>query len=201
MKDKIKTTGLNNPESYVLKHARFITYVVPLFTDLNKAQIYKKPYRDSPYHETELIKRFDYLHLFRSNEHTEDYYIRKPKNENFLFKNEDKIFIHVGKKLFSFETNDEVVKYSSENGYNDIKYPYAYGGKNIYFMLHQKDIPLQEYETSTVKNEYYYLYKKDEELKGNNEGFVENGNDSINCEIFHCKQSIHQFISSLSSPT
>ena len=35
-------------------------------------------------------------------------------------------------------------------------------------MLHRKDIPIQEYENSRVKNEYDYLYKKDEELKGDN---------------------------------
>ena len=49
-------------------------------------------------------------------------------------------------------------------------------------MLHQKYIPLQEYEISTVNNEYQYLYKKDDVLKGDNitvenEGIVEYGND------------------------
>ena len=60
-------------------------------------------------------------------------------------------------------------------------------------MLHQKYIPLQEYENSTVKNEYQYLYKKDEELKSDNitvenDGIVEYGNDFINCKIIHSKQ-------------
>ena len=60
-------------------------------------------------------------------------------------------------------------------------------------MLHQKYIPLQEYENSTVKNEYQYLYKKDEELKGDNitvvnEDNVEYGNDFINCKTIHSKQ-------------
>ena len=60
-------------------------------------------------------------------------------------------------------------------------------------MLHQNYIPLQEYEISTTKNEYQYLYKKDEELKGDkisveNEGIVEYGNDFINCKIIHSKQ-------------
>ena len=41
MNDKIKTPGLNYPETYVLKHAKLNTYMVLLFTDLNKAQIYK----------------------------------------------------------------------------------------------------------------------------------------------------------------
>ena len=60
-------------------------------------------------------------------------------------------------------------------------------------MLQQKYIPIQEYETSTEKNEYQYLYKKDVELKGDNitvenEGIVEYGDDFINCEINHSKQ-------------
>ena len=41
----IITPGLNNPETYVLTHNRFNTYMVSIFSDLNKAQIYKMPYR------------------------------------------------------------------------------------------------------------------------------------------------------------
>ena len=84
-------------------------------------------------------------------------------------------------------------KYSSEQGFNGIKFPFAHGKENIYFMLHQKYIPLQEYENSTVKNEYQYLYKKDEELKSDNiraenEGILEYGNDFVNCKNIHSKQ-------------
>ena len=126
--------------------------------------------------------------MFRPNEHTEDYHLRKPNNANFLFKIEDKNYIHVGENLFSFETDDEIVKYSSEHGHHDVKYPIARGKENIYFMLDRKYIPIQEYENSTVKNEYDYLYKKDEDLKGDNEGFVEYCNDFLNCKIIHSKQ-------------
>ena len=50
-----------------------------------------------------------------------------------------------------------------------------------------------KYENSTMKNEYKYLYKKDDELKGNNitvenEGIVEYGNDFLNCKIILSKQ-------------
>ena len=87
----------------------------------------------------------------------------------------------MGESLFTFETNDEIDGYTVEHGNNDVKYTYAYGKENIYFMLHKKYIPLQEYENSTVKNEYQYLYKKDGELKGDNitvdnDGIVEYGN-------------------------
>ena len=79
------------------------------------------PYRDSPHREIEILMSFDYLHLFRPKEHTEDYHIIKPKNENFQFKIENKKYIHVGATLFSFQTDDKLVKYSSKHGYNDIK--------------------------------------------------------------------------------
>ena len=60
-------------------------------------------------------------------------------------------------------------------------------------MLHQNFIPLQDYENSPMKNEYLSLYKKDEELKGDNitvenEGIVDYGNDFINCKIIHSKR-------------
>ena len=72
----------------------------------------------------------------------------------------------MGGKTITFETNDIIVKFSLHLGFNDIKFPYAYGEQNIDFMLHQKFIPIQEYETSTPKIEYEYLYKKDDEIKG-----------------------------------
>ena len=183
----IKTPGLNNPETYVLTHNRFNTYMVLNFSDLNKAQIYKMPYRNSPHEEIEILMSFNYLKLFKPNEHSEEYDTRKPNNENFPFEIGDKKCIYVGEKVVSFETNDKIVKYSSELGFNDIKFPFAYGEENTYFMLHQKYITLQEYENSTVKDMYQYLYKKDGELKGDNIS-VEYGNDFINCKIIHSKQ-------------
>ena len=53
-------------------------------------------------------------------------------------------------------------------------------------------ILIQEYETSTLRNEYDYLYEKDEAMKGanitdGNDGNIEYGNDFINCVIIHSK--------------
>ena len=142
-----------------------------------------------------MIMSFNYLNSFRPNEDVEGYHIRKPHDANFLFEVEDKKYIHAGEKVFTFETNDEIVNRFSKLGFNDIKYPFAYGQENIHFMSYQKCIPIQDYEYSTIKNEYDYLYKKDEELKRDNvtdenEGIVECGNDFINCKNFHSKESI-----------
>ena len=147
-----KTPELNNPETYVLTHNRFNTYMVLIFSDLKKAQIYKIPYRNSPLQEIEIVMSFDYQHVFGPDENNKD--------GNFLFEIGDKKYVHVGENLFSFETNDEIDGYTVEHGFNAIKFPFAHGKENIYFMLHQKYIPLQEYENSTVKNKYQYLFKK-----------------------------------------
>ena len=136
----------------MLTHNRFNTYIVLLFTDFKKAQIYKMPYRNSPHQEIEILMSFDYLHVFGPDENNKD--------GNFLFEVADKKYIHVREKLFSFETTDEVVDYFIEHGNNDGKYPFAYGKENIYFMLEQKYIPVQEYENSSVKNSISICIKK-----------------------------------------
>ena len=51
MNDDFKTPGLNNPETDVLTHNGFNNYMVLIFTDLKKPQIYKIPYRNSPHQE------------------------------------------------------------------------------------------------------------------------------------------------------
>ena len=66
----------------------------------------------------------------------------------------------MGENLVGFETIDKIIRYSSEHGFNDINYSFAYGEKNIYFMLHQKYIPIQEYETSTEKTTISIYIKK-----------------------------------------
>ena len=60
-----KTPGLNNPETYVLTHNRFNTYIVLIFTDLKRAHIYKMPYRNRHHQEIEIVTKFDYQRLFR----------------------------------------------------------------------------------------------------------------------------------------
>ena len=74
--------GLNNPETYVLTHNRFDTYMVLIFSDLKKVQIYKTPYRNSPHHEIEKPMSFDYLHVFGPEGKVDD--------GNFLFEIEHK---------------------------------------------------------------------------------------------------------------
>ena len=69
----------------------------------------------------------------------------------------------------------------------------------------KKSIPFQEHETSTLKNEYEYLYRNDDEVKVDKitdeiKGIVEYGNDFLNCKAFLSKrQSYLQRIVNLTS--
>ena len=85
--------------------------MVLIFSDVKK-KIYKIPYRDSPHNEVETLMDFDYLNVFKPIKHTEEYHIRKPNNENFLFKNADKKLVHVAEKVFTSETNGITIEYS-----------------------------------------------------------------------------------------
>ena len=149
-----KTPGLNNPETHVLTHNRFNTYMVLIFTHLKKAQIYKMPYRNSRHQEIENVTKFDYQHLFRPFGLDERTHARRETNENFLFKIEDKKYIYVGDEVFTFGTVDDIEEYFSESKYNDVKNPFALSNKNIYYMLNQKYITIEEFDKSKMFDEY-----------------------------------------------
>ena len=182
---------MNNPETHVLTHNRFNTYMVLIFTDLKKAQIYKTPHKNSPHKGIEIVTKFDYLHLLRPFGIEKVTHFRIETNENFLFKIGDKKYIYVGDKISTFETVDDIDEYFSECKGNDIKYPFGLSDKNIYFMLYEKFLTIKEYEIESKEliDEYEYLYNKNKELKGGNDddGIVEYGNDFLNCKIIHGK--------------
>ena len=128
----------------MLTHDRFNTYMVQNFGDLNKAQIYQMALTDSLHQDIETLMSFKYLNLLKPNEHKEDYLIRKPNDESFVFEIGYRSYIYVGEKLVAFETNDKLVNYSSEIGFNDIKFAFAYSERKIYFVLHQRYITIEE---------------------------------------------------------
>ena len=128
----------NNPETYLLSHNRFIDYLVLIFVDKKKAQIYTFPNRVDEHDVIKLIIDFQYKRLFRPNKQLERYHIGTPKHENFLFKIGDKKYLRVGEAVFTFTTNSNIIIYGFEYGFNDIKFPFAYDQTNIYYMLEKK---------------------------------------------------------------
>ena len=95
----IKPPGLNNPETYLISNNRFIDYLILIFVKKKKAQMYTFPNRVDKYGTIRLIIEFDYKRVFRPNKHLERYHITKPKDENFLFKLNDKEYLHVGESI------------------------------------------------------------------------------------------------------
>ena len=115
-----KTPGLNNPKNYVLTGNRFHTYMVLSFSDINKTQISKMPYRDSPHHEIQILMSFISVNLFKPNERTEVYHIRKPNDKNFVFGIEPKKYVNVRENFVAFEKNDKIVEHFSKERFNVI---------------------------------------------------------------------------------
>ena len=151
---------MQTAKTYVLKHNRLITYLVLIFSDLNKAQIFKMLYRDSAHHEIVKVMSLKYLELLKPDELTEDYHNRGPNYKNFVIEIEDIKYIYVGESLVNFQTSDKIVENFPKEGFNDINYPNVYSKGIIYFMLHRIYIPIEEYKISAQKNDIEYLYKK-----------------------------------------
>ena len=147
----IKIPGLNHHENYVLTHKCFNTYMDLIFSDESEAHVYQMPYRKSKHHGIESLKNFNCFDMSKPDEHLEDYHLRKPNDENFRFEVGDKKYIYKAEKLISFATNDIIVKYNSEHGFNVIKFHYAYGEENLCILLHQKYIPIRDFENSSKK--------------------------------------------------
>ena len=81
-------------------------------------------------------------------------------------------------------------------GHNDVKYPFALSKANIYYIIYQKCITIEEFENEKMADQYQYLYKKDSELKGFDyengdpcdDPYVDYGNDFLSYKIIHSKQ-------------
>lgn len=88
---------------------------------------------------------------------------RKLQNGNtILIKQPDKqdkhTYIFVGNDgIYSFEPHEEIKKYVSPIGNNDVPYPYAVDNKNYYLMLDGVYIPKDEVEKGITPYEYYYF--------------------------------------------
>ena len=132
--------------------------------------------------------------MFTPNEHTEKYSYRGQNDKNFLFEIEDRKYVHVGEKIFTFGKTDKIVEYSSNDGLNDVKYSYAHGLENMTVGFFRKFVPFEENKNSTQKDDYVYLHKKDNEMNNDkvtveNEGIVKYGRDFLNCKIIHDRDS------------
>ena len=85
---------LNNPETYLISNSQYVDYLVLIFVKKKKAQIYSFPNQVDEYDTIRLIIEFDYKRLFRPNKHLERYNVTESKDESFLFKINEKQYLH-----------------------------------------------------------------------------------------------------------
>ena len=73
-------------------------------------------------------------------------------------------YLFIGHEMYQFTTQDEIIKFCSPIGNNDVPYPFAQSKENVYFMLDQKFIPQKYFDhlpkTRTKQTDLYeYFYE------------------------------------------
>jgi hypothetical protein len=84
---------------------------------------------------------------------------------SILLKISSNRYVFIGSEVYEFSTdNDNITKYYSPVGNNDVPYPFAYGDKNIYFMLDRKFVSynkapiLNNRDITDAYSHYYGLF-------------------------------------------
>lgn len=65
-------------------------------------------------------------------------------------------YIYIGSEIYSFNTTDEIIKYTSPVGNNDVPYPFATGTKRTYLMTENVYINNDDLKNLDNANEEYY---------------------------------------------
>lgn len=69
-----------------------------------------------------------------------------------------KRYVYIGDSIYEFDMEDEVEKYFSLIGRNDVPYPILRGSKNVYFMLDRKYVPRDEFPDLYTDKEWENAY-------------------------------------------
>ena len=97
-------------------------------------------------------------------------YGKKFDGNSILLKIAKNRYVYIGPLIYEFSTNNDIIiAYWSPVGNNDVPYPFAYGEKNIYFMLDNTYVPLDRFpelkNLSKVEKtdlyKYYYGHTND----------------------------------------
>lgn len=81
------------------------------------------------------------------------------KGNSLLIKLTDNKYVFIGEYIYEFNTDDNIIKYMSPIGNNDIPYPYAIGEKNIYLMIEKVKVDKKHillYGEYTNPYDHYY---------------------------------------------
>ena len=94
-----------------------------------------------------------------------EYILEVEKGNSILLELEKYKYMFIRDFIYTFETTDKIIKYSSNLGNNRGNYPYANGEKNINFLIDRYEfIPYNTIEDENIKNmlnPYDLLYYSD----------------------------------------
>lgn len=147
-----------------------------VYIDKNNVSIYKKS--DKYYIDDESEKDYDnawmYIALVKSYKAIKVFIGKSPKNKMTLFsggygakfngntiliKMSKNKYIYIGEEIYSFETDNNIIKYVSPVGNNDAPYPYAIDNKGNYYLIIEnvviKNVP-KKYKNDPY--DYYFDY-------------------------------------------
>lgn len=54
-------------------------------------------------------------------------------------------YVFIGHEIYSFKTKEEIKKFYSPVGNNDVPYPLAIGKENVYFLLEKRCVPKKDF--------------------------------------------------------
>ena len=139
-----------NQSIYLVSYVDMIIYLLLVFTNEKRAQIYSYPNIENK--QIKLLIEFTYQKLYKLHNYTFNKPNMIPQRDRFLFRISDKTYLHIGKNVFTFNSNSEITKYKADiRNDNDFELPYAYDDKFLYNLVDYKYTPIEKYKKSKQK--------------------------------------------------
>lgn len=158
-----KITEKINGKKYFIHNNGSRPYMVIIAK--NEAYIYNCKYDDNDRCKYDkLLKKYKFIKKY-IGKHPENKYI----GNSIVLQLSQKKYLYIGNMIYEFIVNDNICKYYSFVGNNDVPYPVLLGEKYVYFMLDKKMIDRNLFSKNTYwYNAYDLFYGVRETLKINN---------------------------------
>jgi hypothetical protein len=141
-------SNYQRPYLVYIKNNNVFIYNIPKNVEIDRS-LYK--YNDNKWMYINLVKKYKAQHIFigkspliKMTNYSKGYGKNFDGNTILLLVNNN--YIYISDKIQKFKINDEIIKYYSFVGNNDVPYPIAIGKKNIYFFEYPEGyLPITEF--------------------------------------------------------
>ena len=144
---------------------------------INKnVSIYENGYNDNDINYIKFIKKYNVLKIYIGKSikcnmtNISDGYGPKYDGNSILLKISKNTYVSIGRDVYEFSIDDDIVEYHSPVGGDSVPYPFAIGKNNIFFLVEKKYISIDKFEKVTdvnindVKFDLYSYFYGDKEL-------------------------------------